>query len=163
QAEGIYRQYAQQRAHDAWWACAAGELWLMQPAPDAPKPFMNCKRTSTRPKLDAVLDEPLCQHAQSLERRGGELDRATQAAKSLPTSAGEYMYVNLRCEKDRTFEYLPARARRAHDADLALNDRVEIFLDLDRDYATYYKLAIDYRGFTCDACLGDESWNPKWY
>jgi hypothetical protein len=163
QSEGIYRQYAQQRAHDAWWACAAGELWLMQPSPDVPKPFVNCKRTLERPKLDAVLDEPLWQQAKSVELRGGELDREMPAATALLTSDGEYLYVALRCEKDREYEYLPARERRAHDADLSLNDRVEFHLDLDRDYATYYTLAIDYRGFTCDASLGDESWNPKWY
>jgi photosystem II stability/assembly factor-like uncharacterized protein len=163
QAEAIYRQYAQQRAHDAWWSCAAGELWLMQPSPDAPKPVAHCPRAAERPQLDGVLEESLWQHAQSLELRGGELDREMPAATALITYDREFLYVALRCEKDRAFEYLPARERRTYDADLALNDRVEFHFDLDRDYATYYTLAIDYRGFTCDACLGDKTWNPKWY
>ena len=37
------------------------------------------------------------------------------------------------------------------------------FLDLDRDYATYYHVTIDYRGWATDACWGDATWNPKWF
>jgi hypothetical protein len=163
QADGVYRQYTQQRLHDAWWSCAAGELWLMQPSPQTPKSVANLAKIAERPKLNGVLDEPLWQRAKPLELRGGELDLDMPTATALVTYDGEYLYLALHCEKDREFEYLPARDRRTHDADLSLNDRVEIFLDLDRDYATYYTLAVDYRGFTCDACLGDKSWNPKWY
>ena len=34
---------------------------------------------------------------------------------------------------------------------------------MDRDYATYYRLSIDHRGWTHDECWGDASWNPTWY
>jgi hypothetical protein len=34
---------------------------------------------------------------------------------------------------------------------------------LDRDYTTYYRLTVDHRGWTGEACCGDRSWNPKWY
>ena len=40
---------------------------------------------------------------------------------------------------------------------------MDIFLDLDRDYATYYHLTIDHRGWAADACFGDSSWDPKWF
>ncbi|NLF09493.1 MAG: hypothetical protein GX594_16165 [Pirellulaceae bacterium] len=54
-------------------------------------------------------------------------------------------------------------AARPRDADLTGRDRVELFLDIDRDYATFYRLSIDHRGWTNDRCWGDPSWNPKWY
>ncbi len=52
---------------------------------------------------------------------------------------------------------------RPRDADLSLHDRVEVLIDIDRDYTTYYRLAIDDRGWTNDRCWEDRSWNPTWY
>lgn len=54
-------------------------------------------------------------------------------------------------------------SRRPRDGDLSAHDRVEVFLDIDRDYFTYYRLAIDDRGWTNDACWGDSTWNPAWF
>ncbi|MEN6449342.1 MAG: YCF48-related protein, partial [Thermoguttaceae bacterium] len=52
---------------------------------------------------------------------------------------------------------------RPRDADLAAQDRVEMFLDIDRDYATYYYLAVDHRGWTFDRCWDDATWDPAWF
>ena len=52
---------------------------------------------------------------------------------------------------------------RAHDADLSLYDRLAIAIDVDRDYATWYTLEVDQRGWTRDACWHDLGWDPKWY
>src|SRR5690606_29083526 len=49
------------------------------------------------------------------------------------------------------------------DADLSRNDRVELFLDIDRDAATYYRLCVDVRGWAADECCGDATWDPEWY
>jgi hypothetical protein len=40
---------------------------------------------------------------------------------------------------------------------------VDVFLDLDRDFATYYRLTIDQRGWPAEDCWGDSSWNPTWF
>jgi hypothetical protein len=40
---------------------------------------------------------------------------------------------------------------------------VNILLDIDRDYATYWKLTIDHRGWPAESCFGDATWNPQWY
>ena len=40
---------------------------------------------------------------------------------------------------------------------------MDIYLDVDRTYASYYHLTIDHRGWAADACCGDSSWNPKWF
>ncbi|MCH8830357.1 MAG: hypothetical protein IID45_12340 [Planctomycetes bacterium] len=56
----------------------------------------------------------------------------------------------------------PIHKGRRHDADLSRFDRLSLFLDLDRDYATYYSLHIDQRGLTADSCFQNKGWNPKW-
>jgi hypothetical protein len=38
-----------------------------------------------------------------------------------------------------------------------------LLIDVDRDYATFYRLTVDQRGFTGEACLGDATWNPRWF
>ena len=38
-----------------------------------------------------------------------------------------------------------------------------MLIDVDRNYATYYRLAIDDRGWTNDSCWGDSTWDPKWF
>jgi hypothetical protein len=40
---------------------------------------------------------------------------------------------------------------------------VRLLLDVDRDYTTYFDLAVDHRGWTNDVCWQDKSWNPKWF
>jgi hypothetical protein len=40
---------------------------------------------------------------------------------------------------------------------------VTLLIDIDRDYATYYRLEVDSRGQTRDVCWTDASWNPQWY
>ena len=52
---------------------------------------------------------------------------------------------------------------REHDADLSLFDRLSIAIDVDRDYATWYTLEVDQRGWTSEQCWDDKGWDPKWY
>jgi hypothetical protein len=59
--------------------------------------------------------------------------------------------------------YPLAKGSRTRDADLTAHDRIDLLLDVDRDYATYYRLTIDHRGWTRDACWGDNTWDPTWY
>ena len=58
---------------------------------------------------------------------------------------------------------VPKAEKRARDADLRGHDRVEILLDLDRDYQTYYRLRVDHRGCVAEDCWGDPAWNPRWF
>jgi hypothetical protein len=52
---------------------------------------------------------------------------------------------------------------RVYDADLATFDRLMLTLDVDRDYATWYRFDIDQRGWTRDAVWDDQRWNPRWH
>jgi hypothetical protein len=40
---------------------------------------------------------------------------------------------------------------------------VDILLDMDRDYQTYYRFQIDHRGALAEDCWGDRTWNPKYH
>jgi len=40
---------------------------------------------------------------------------------------------------------------------------VDILLDMDRDYQTYYRLQIDHRGCLAEDCWGDKNWSPKYF
>jgi hypothetical protein len=59
--------------------------------------------------------------------------------------------------------YEPARGARPRDPDLEDRDRVDVLLDIDRDYTTYFRLTVDHRGWARDMCAGDVSWNPNWF
>jgi hypothetical protein len=75
----------------------------------------------------------------------------------------QYLYLAIQCRQAPGARYEATSERRPRDPDLSQHDRVDIFLDLDRDYATYYRLTIDHRGWAADAICGQRSWNPKWF
>ena len=57
----------------------------------------------------------------------------------------------------------PNEAPRERDPILDAQDRVEIQIDLDGDYATTFKFVFDRRGRVYDAVWDDASWNPEIY
>ncbi|MDR3110816.1 MAG: hypothetical protein LBU65_14200 [Planctomycetaceae bacterium] len=73
----------------------------------------------------------------------------------------EFLYVGLRCKRVAGYSYVPQNGKpRQRDTDMSNQDRVEIMLDIDRDYSSAYKFTIDYRGWVNDSCMNDTSWNP---
>jgi len=56
-----------------------------------------------------------------------------------------------------------AAGSRPRDADLTAHDRIDLLIDLDRDFATYYQMTIDHRGWTSESCWGDKTWDPTWF
>jgi len=76
----------------------------------------------------------------------------------------EYLYIGLRCPKVPGIDYPPVpEGQRLRDIGMQDQDRVEILIDVERDYGTYYSLTIDSRGWVTDACWGANSWNPQWF
>lgn len=74
----------------------------------------------------------------------------------------EHLFIGVRCKKVDGFSYPPvAEKPRTRDAAIDDQDRIEILIDLDRDYGTYYSLTFDSRCWVVDACCGDKTWNPK--
>jgi photosystem II stability/assembly factor-like uncharacterized protein len=178
-AEQFYMVQSHSVVRDAWSACAAGEMWLADPKGNQPKPSQHCWRAAAKPKLDGRLDDAIWQKIESAPLKSGDCPNFRfNENGTVPFSAieddewpavvafahdDEFLYLAITCHRAPDVKYEPAAAARARDADLTAGDRVDVFFDIDRDFATYYRLSVDYRGFTADSCWGDPTWNPTWY
>ena len=163
QAQRLYALDHHGVDRDAWWDCARGEMWLLDRKGPSPKPLVTCISATERPHLDGRLDEALWKKCPPIVLSSplGD-DRAWPATVMLAHDA-QYLYLAIQCRQAPGARYEATSERRPRDPDLSQHDRVDIFLDLDRDYATYYHLTIDHRGWAADAICGDRSWNPKWF
>ncbi len=146
-----------------WRDAAAAELWLANRQGTAPRPVATCQLTSRRPYLDGKFDDPCWQGVKPivLQDATGKTTRDSQT-KVMLTYDREYLYVAIRCERATHTAVAPVKVRK-RDADLRGFDRVSLMLDLDRDYATYFRFSIDERGCLHEDCWGDPRWNPRWF
>ncbi len=154
-----------------WRDAAAAELWLLDRRGAPPKPVALCRHAETRPFLDGKLDDACWQGAEPVSLQDGAADgarkRPDKAKAEWPATAWlahdrEFLYVALRCVYPPERHAEPVKGRQ-RDADLTRHDRVSIFLDLDRDYATCFHFQVDQRGCVREECWGDASWNPRWF
>jgi photosystem II stability/assembly factor-like uncharacterized protein len=146
-----------------WRDAAAAELWLVNRSGPPPKPTIMCRQSETRPFLDGQCEDPCWQGLKALPLRNAVGD----TLKEYPTEFRlafdkEYLYVALHCHHPADRHVTPV-TNRGRDANVSAFDHVDILLDLDRDYATYYRLQIDQRGCVCDDCWGDRTWDPRWF
>ncbi len=172
---------------NAWRRCTASEEWLANPGDiPPPKPLTTCRRTTVRPLLDGRLNEPFWKTADILRlhgdegagrpdlavKHGSDMDKTDNSATDAPPPASgevrltydnEFLYLAIYCPRIAGVEYSADDRARPRDADLSQHDRVEVQLDLDRDFATAYSLTVDSRGWSRDACWDDINWNPSWY
>jgi len=161
-AERFLMSQRHRRQHDAWWRCAQGESWLAKPSGSAPKPILRCV-AAAKPKLDGRLDEPFWQRAKAAPiRTGGGDDERWPAGLKLAYDDA-FLYLACRCRQAPGVDYATSKGPRPRDADLSGHDRLDVLLDLDRDYVSYYRLTVDHRGWNREACWGDPSWNPTWF
>jgi photosystem II stability/assembly factor-like uncharacterized protein len=167
QAERIFAPQAGQKQskndHDAWSQCALTEDWLLHKNGPAPKKVFSCVTTLEKPRLDGRLDDRLWQITHPVSLVSPRADDANWPATIAAAFDDEFMYLAISCRKAPGLNYVSDDQPRPRDANLAASDRVEIFLDIDRDYATYYTLAVDSRGWTSDRCFGDPTWDPTWF
>lgn len=148
---------------DLWRDCLAAELWLNnREAVVQPKPFAFCPKAADKPHLDGKLDDDCWKGIKpiSLENAAGSMKEYT--TKAYFTCDDEYLYFAVECSHP-SGKSQPKADKRRRDDDLRGRDRVDILLDLDRDYQTYYRLQVDQRGCVAEDCTGDGSWNPKWF
>jgi photosystem II stability/assembly factor-like uncharacterized protein len=164
QAERYFLSLRHSRPHDAWWACAQTEVWLSEPKGQAPKPLWNCARATGKPRLDGRLDEPLWRAGNTVELHSPQRDDAEWGSVVMLAYDDEFLYVGVSCTQAAGFKYdEKSAATRPRDPELADQDRIELLLDVDRDFATYYRLSIDHRGWTGESCWQDPTWNPNWF
>ena len=74
----------------------------------------------------------------------------------------QFLYIGVTCSHPEGEQAAPV-GKRARDADMTGRDRIDILLDMDRDYQTYYRFQIDNRGCLAEDCWGDKTWNPKYF
>lgn len=159
---------------DPWRDCLAAELCLTDRGtiPTQPKPLGLCRHTETRPFLDGKLDDPCWTDLKPLPLKavpasGEKADEGKAFGEAYKTEARfaydhQFIYVAVTCSHPAG-QNVPPAAKRTRDADLTGHDRVDILLDLDRDYQTYYRFQIDHRGCLAEDCWGDKTWNPKYF
>lgn len=155
---------------DVFRDCLAAELWSLNHSAFAaqPKPLTFSRNTETRPFLDGKLNDDCWQgHTpivlKSMSASGDQKEFAeTHKTEAMFCYDDRFLYVAVRCGHPTGHHATPA-SRRSRDADLTGHDRVDILLDIDRDYQTYYRFQIDHRGCLAEDCWGDRTWNPKYF
>jgi hypothetical protein len=163
QAEKIVQIFSRARPHDVWWACAAGEEWLKEPKGTPPKSICRAVACSSKPRLDGKLNDAVWQQAEAVELHSSGHDDGDWPAVALLAHDNEFLYLAINCRRAASTQPPPASGPRPRDPDLSASDRVEIYLDVDRDWVTAYRLVVDQRGWVAEDCWGDPTWNPSWF
>jgi hypothetical protein len=156
------------RADDPWGQCARAEEWLQEsPQETPPKPTIHCTAAAQPPHLDGVLNDPCWQSKPASRGVNPPAPGANNTASPSTTihwsHDATHLYLALQCQKAAGVDYPRDDRPRPHDGNVESHDRVRLLLDLDRDYASWFELVVDSRGWTADACWGDPAWNPTWY
>ena len=163
QAERFYLARRLGTSRDAWWACAQGEHWMADPQGLPPKPLVVCATATAKPRLDGRLDDAVWEHAKPAKLASARRDDRQWPAEVKLAYDREFLYLAVRCHRAPGAEYEVSDHPRPRDPDLSSEDRVDLLIDLDRDFATYYRLTVDHRGWPAESCWGDRSWNPNWF
>ncbi|MBU4272936.1 MAG: hypothetical protein KKE86_11590 [Planctomycetes bacterium] len=164
QAKRLYQIQRRGNGRDAWWVCAQGELRMADAAPRRIKPRLKCVKAESKPRLDGRLDDAVWKRAETAALESAQHDDGDWPAVVLLAYDAEFLYIAAQCRNAPNEKGDGNQPQgRPRDADLSDHDRVEVFLDIDRDYATFYRLTVDHRGWTNDRCWEDHTWNPTWY
>ena len=164
QAKRLYQTQIRGNDRDAWWACAKGELRMADAAPRRIKPRLKCVKAQSKPRLDGRLDDAVWKRAETATLESAQHDDGDRQAAVLLAYDAEFLYLAIQCRNAPNEKWDGNQPQgRPRDADLSTHDRIEVFLDIDRDYATFYRLTVDHRGWTNDRLWEDHTWNPTWY
>lgn len=166
-ADRWFQVLANGGADTVWAQNAAAEQWLFRPSEIAPKKVCSVVSASQKPRLDGLLDDPLWQTAKPVSLRSTPPVPDEIPAVVAMTYDDEFLYFAISCPRASSIDYATTTAAnsatRVPDTDLSGHDRVTIMLDVDRDYATYWSLTVDHRGWPAESCFHDKTWNPQWF
>jgi hypothetical protein len=162
-AQTRYQGLLRSQLPGPWLRCARGELWLIDDRGRSPKPMLECTLGEQRPHLDGKLEDPIWSQAARVTLRSTLLDDAAWPADVLLAHDGQFLYLAARCVRAPGAEYSGSSAPRTRDEELRGNDRLDLLIDVDRDFVSYFQFTVDCRGLARDACFGDEQWDPAWY
>ncbi|MBI1248940.1 hypothetical protein GC197_14000 [bacterium] len=166
QGESYLRRLLNLGQDDPWCRRAQWELVLGRSNARVDAPIVAANYDEAKPVLDGLLDDHIWQTGKPQDLLAGttSVPKGAAPAAIMVGFDQDFLYLAVRCMKSKGFLYqAPNDEPRTRDADLEQSDRVCIYLDLDRDYATAYQLAVDYRGLSADSLAGNVAWNPKWF
>ncbi|NOX54993.1 MAG: hypothetical protein GXP27_11270 [Planctomycetes bacterium] len=164
---GADRIYARLQAEQSglWKKVADAEIWLVH-RKGSPKPYALCRRTPQAPHLDGLLTDACWRDADPMTLRWAYPATAdtSEPATGYLARDDQFLYFAAVLPRVKGVPIeRPQYEGRRHDADLTQHDRVSLYLDLDRDYSTYYAIHIDQRGWVAESCWQDTGWNPQCY
>lgn len=172
--QGVFQQYLHDSGRDEkdrslLQQFAEVEFWLQSRAGITPRRYLPCYAVSQAPYLDGLLSDECWQQADEIRLRvasrfsAAGLESLDRPIVMLGYDA-EYFYLAGSFPRLPALPVeLPRREGRRHDADLTGQDRLQIAIDLDRDYQSSLVLEVDQRGFTRDTCWLDAGWDPEWF
>jgi len=130
---------------------------------------LTCKVAPTRPMLDGKLHEAIWQssiHTNNLISSSvysGGRKLTTKPDFIMLAHDEAFLYVGINCQKIKGNFYDTRKEARKRDANLGQRDRVELLIDVDRDYRSAFKFVVDHRGWVNESCAGSVGWDPQWY
>jgi photosystem II stability/assembly factor-like uncharacterized protein len=164
EAEKLHHRLGASPLSPDWARCAMAEQWLAKGRGASPKTTYYIARAASRPRLDGQLDDELWGAVEPLALHSGQDDDAAWHTTIMLACDQEFLFLAGTCRKPpQAPPTSTAAGPRMRDAPLDEHDRIDLLIDLDRDYVSFYRLTVDHRGWAGEACLGDASWNPVWY
>lgn len=162
-ADRFFQVLTSNKSPSIWATNAAAEQWLFRSNETAPKKVCTVVTAVEKPRLDGRLDDMVWKIAKPVSLKAANGQDAAHPAAAVLTFDDEFLYIAVSCGKAKGVDYSAQESPRAADKDLSAQDRVTIALDIDRDYASYWRLTIDHRGWPAESCFGDQTWNPNWF
>ena len=149
---------------DSVWADNARmELWLSTGEGEPKKKAIYAVKVSTPPLIDGLLTDPVWKKADKVT---GFVDSFKNIPVSQQTIAcliydKNNLYIAFNC-LESNISSLVAKAN-THDVNVWNDDCIEVFLDTNRDYSTYFQLIANVIGTQRDGRGKNKAiWNPKW-
>jgi photosystem II stability/assembly factor-like uncharacterized protein len=162
-AEKVLAALAQLPKENVWAERSAAENWISHIQGLPPIKTASATPAAKKPKLDGKLDDDTWLSARPVVLTGSLQENDELATAIAMMYDHEFLYLAVSCRRSGKFAYEPDPKPRTYDFDLAKQDRVELTLDIDRDYTSGWQLAFDHQGRTADACWEDATWNPQWF
>ncbi|MGE3314163.1 MAG: YCF48-related protein [Planctomycetaceae bacterium] len=165
QAMGFLGKYqaGEESPGDAWSIAAASEAHLAEAGANQTRRTLKCLAARVPPMLDGVLSDDCWQEAKEIRLTRSDVGNDGSAAPiAFLAYDAEHLYFAASIPRAPGVDYSgPMKAGRTHDSELTGHDRIVLAFDTDRDYATWYTIAIDERGWLNERCWDDGTWNPR--
>lgn len=152
-----------------WYDAAVCELWMAHRKGPPPKKVWACPPAKGKPVLDGKLDDEAWRGATpvALTLVQDAAEKRADTTQAAMMYDDEYLYFGVSCP--RRGQASPEQGTagkqrpRKHDSPMAGEDRVELLIDTDRDYSTWFRFVVDSQGRTAESFWGDTNWNPTWF